>query len=131
MQHSTLHALISTTGDVRKAIDSNTLAAGIFIGLQKAFDTVDHSILLTKIEHYGVRGITNDWTICFNYEWNYFRSAFNEIWCAPGISFGTSTISYIHINYLHKTIKYCKARHFVNDTNLLIQNKSTKTNTNA
>ena len=52
---------ISSTQHVRNALDSNTLTAGIFIDFQKAFDTVDHSILLNKLEHYGVTGIANDW----------------------------------------------------------------------
>ena len=42
-------------------MDNNKFACGIFIDLQKAFDTVDHKILLAKLEHYGVRGVTNDW----------------------------------------------------------------------
>ena len=43
--HSTNHALIQITEDIREAIDSNNFACGVFIDLQKAFDTVEHSIL--------------------------------------------------------------------------------------
>ena len=32
-----------------------------FIGFEKAFDTVSHDILLEKLDHYGIRGISNDW----------------------------------------------------------------------
>ena len=34
---------------------------GIFINLQKAFDTVNNAILLKKLQHYGIRGNVNDW----------------------------------------------------------------------
>ena len=41
---------------IRKALDEDKFACGVFIYLQKAFDTVDHSILLSKLNYYGVRG---------------------------------------------------------------------------
>ena len=60
-KHSTDHALISLTEMVREALDSGKFSCGIFVDLQKAFDTVDHEILLTKLDYYGIRGLANNW----------------------------------------------------------------------
>ena len=59
--HSTSHALVSITEKIREALDTGHFACGIFIDLQKAFDTVDHDILVSKLEYYGVRGIAKNW----------------------------------------------------------------------
>jgi hypothetical protein len=45
------------------AIDRNQIAAGVFIDLSKAFDTLDHEILFAKLQHYGIRGIALQWII--------------------------------------------------------------------
>ena len=65
--YSTAHALISLTETIRKYLDEEKFACGIFVDLQKAFDTVENGILLTKLEHYGVRGLVNDWFKCLTY----------------------------------------------------------------
>ena len=48
-QHSTSHVLISITENTRKALDDGNIGCGGFVNLQKAFDTVDHQILLVKL----------------------------------------------------------------------------------
>ena len=56
-KHSTNHALISITETIKESIDINKFGCGVFLDLRKAFDTVNHKILLGKFQHYGVRGI--------------------------------------------------------------------------
>ena len=53
--------LISITESIRQSIDNNEFGCGIFIDLKKAFDTVNHAIPLTKLNHYGIRGVVLDW----------------------------------------------------------------------
>ena len=54
--HSTTHALNYSISQVKEALNKNEHILGIFIDLSKAFNTMDHNILLKKPEHYGIRG---------------------------------------------------------------------------
>ena len=56
--YSTAHALLSISQKIMDALDKGKYACGVFIDLQKAFDTVDHKILLKKLSYYGIRGNT-------------------------------------------------------------------------
>ena len=49
-KYSTTHALINLTESIRQTLDEGSFGCGIFVDLQKAFDTVDHKILLHKLE---------------------------------------------------------------------------------
>ena len=60
-----MHVLISISESIRQSIDNNEFGCGIFIDLKKAFDTVNHAILLTKFNHYGIGGNQHFFKISF------------------------------------------------------------------
>ena len=58
---STYMALLELTDGISKSIDERKLTVGIFLDLAKAFDTVNHKILLDKLQYYGIRGTPLNW----------------------------------------------------------------------
>ena len=58
---STIHSLIEIVEKIRNSIENKKYGCGVFIDLKKAFDTVNHKILLLKLEHYGIRGKSLEW----------------------------------------------------------------------
>ena len=56
-KHSTAMALLKTVDQIFEEMDNTKTTVGVFIDLSKAFDTVDHKILLQKLENYGLRAL--------------------------------------------------------------------------
>ena len=55
------HALISLIETIKKYLDDGKIVCGVFIDLQKAFDTVNYEILLEKLKDYRIRSKQNYW----------------------------------------------------------------------
>ena len=60
-KHSTQHAIIDIVNIIQNNMDLKLFTCGIFLDLKKSFDTVNHLILLKKLNHYSIRGIIYDW----------------------------------------------------------------------
>ena len=125
-KHSTNHALIEITETIRQALDNKKIACGIFVDLQKAFDTVNHDILISKLDHYGIRGSANKWFASYLKNRSQFVSILGFDSSTKPISHGVPQGSVlgpllflIYINDLHLAIKNSKVFHFADDTNLL------------
>ena len=58
---STSAALLELTEELTSSIDNGDSTIGVFIDLSKAFDTIDHTLLIKKLENFGIRGIVLEW----------------------------------------------------------------------
>ena len=60
-KHSTINAITKFTCDVMHYLDKKESCLSVYLDLSKAVDTIDHSILLRKLNHYGIRGRALEW----------------------------------------------------------------------
>ena len=123
--HSTFMALIILMENLVKALDNGKCALGIFLDFQKAFDTVDHSILLDKLHCYGIRGIANQWFFSYlsNRQqlvvYNGFESELKVINCGvPQGSILGPLLFLLYINDLTNVSSLFMPMLFADDTNL-------------
>ena len=125
--HSTTHALLEITQKIKQACDACQFACGAFLDLQKAFDTINHTILLKKLTHYGIRGKANKWFQSFIEDRKQFtsvqgsKSAEKPIkYICYGVPQGSvlAPLLFLFIIDLHKAVEFSSVHHFADDTNL-------------
>ena len=101
--------------------------------MQKVFDTKDQQILLAKLNHYGIGGVSNDWLKYYLSNRNQYVPTNGYESCLAVIKCGVPQGSVLgpillllYINDLNQVRKFCKVHHFIDDTNLLCHSNSIK-----
>jgi len=77
INHSTSLALIDVIDNILEHLDNYKHVIGIYLDLQKVFDTVNHRMLLYKLCNYGVRGVAYEW-FCGNFSDRYQFTCVNQ-----------------------------------------------------
>ena len=129
--NATINALIQITEKIKESNEKGKFGCGIFIDLCKAFDTVNHDILLTKLEHYGIRDSALNWFESYLSKRKQFvsvngeNSKLRELSC--GVSHGSvlgPLLFLIYINDLPNISSKLDIFLFADDTNIYYENES-------
>ncbi|MCP4485285.1 MAG: reverse transcriptase family protein, partial [Flavobacteriaceae bacterium] len=113
------------------AIENNQFSCCIFLDFAKAFDTVNHNILLTKLEHYGIRGVALEWfrsyltdrTQRVSVGGTLSNSNYNHHGVPQGSVLGP-LLFLLYINDIPQSSKIMSFHLFADDTSLFYSNKN-------
>ena len=131
---SSYMAILEAYNKITSSIDSKNNVIGIFLDLSKAFDTINHDILLSKLSHYGVRGSAFEWFKSYLSGRTQFTSFNNHDSTSHdiirGIPQGSILGPLLFILYLNDIVYSSKLFTFyvfADDTNLLASHKNLRT----
>ena len=123
--HSAYMALMVLTDKLIKSLENGEFVIGIFLDFSKAFDTVDHAILLSKRSHYGMRGNALQWFQSYSscrkqcVAYNGMSSPVNNITCGvPQGSILGPLLFLLYINNFGHVCSFTTSILFADDTNL-------------
>ena len=132
--HSTTLALIEFTDNMRNILDEGNYAISIFIDLTKAFDTVDHEILLDKLDRYGIRGNANSFFRSYLSKRKQYTvingvdSSICDVKCGvPQGSVLGPLLFALYINDIYRAVGKDNIRLFADDTALFMCNANLNT----
>ena len=129
--NSTDHAIIQLADQLYDSFNDNKFTVGIFIDLSKAFDTVDHEILLEKLHHYGIQGNNLKWFRSYLTNRKQFlifnkkqKSKTLNISCGvPQGSILGPLLFQLYVNDLAQASNIIRSIMFADDTNLFYSHK--------